>query len=152
MIAWRTTSQAHYKWRSPHYNEAHNFTQVWNFLNFFLRKACKTHESVKERIFNALRMYVCMNNALRVIFASRASKHKKRELLNVILFLCSVYTNKNRMMALHKPYEILYYDCFHMDNDNLIDHRRSGVVVVDVAWNERNTRLEFFIFYFLCHK
>lgn len=49
------------------------------------------------------------------------------------------------MMALHKLYEILYYDCFHMDN--LIDHRRSGVeVVVDVALNERNTRLEFFIF------
>lgn len=84
--------------------------------------------SVKGRIFN-VHTNVDMNNALRVIFASRASKHKKRELLNVISFLCSLYTNKNRMMALHKPYEILYYDCFHMDN--LIDHHRSEVV--DVA-------------------
>lgn len=32
-----------------------------------------------------------MNNALQVIFASRASEHKKRELLNVILFLYALY-------------------------------------------------------------
>ena len=31
-----------------------------------------------------------MNNALQVIFASRASEHKKRELLNVISFVCFI--------------------------------------------------------------